>query len=101
MPDHATILVLTRIWPTAERPSLGSFVRDRVKGVDGLVVVRPRSQGTSWPLLYALLFIDALRVAGPLRGVEAHMAVPTGLVGWLLPRLRRPPPGGYLPGPAL
>ncbi len=91
MPDHATILVLTRIWPTAERPSLGSFVRDRVQGVEGLVVVAPRSQGTSWPLLYALLFIDALRVAGPLRGVEAHMAVPTGLVGWFVARLRRVP----------
>lgn len=84
------IAVLTRIWPSAERPSLGSFVRDRVAGVDGLVVVRPRSQHTPWPLLYARLFVAALRVH-PLRGVEAHMVVPTGLVGWALARLRRVP----------
>jgi glycosyltransferase involved in cell wall biosynthesis len=91
MADSPAVLVLTRIWPTAERPSLGSFVRDRVKGVEGVFVVRPRSQRTFWPLLYALLLADALRVRGPLRGVEAHMAVPTGLVGWLVARFRRVP----------
>ena len=84
------IIVLTRIWPTTERPSLGSFVRDRVRGVPDVVVVRPRSQSTPWPLLYARLFADALRVRDP-RGVEAHMVVPTGLVGWAVARLRRVP----------
>lgn len=87
----ARIVVLTRIWPTPERPSLGSFVRDRVEGASDLVVVRPRSQRLPWPILYALLLLDALRVRGPVRGVEAHMAVPTGLVGWLVARLRRVP----------
>lgn len=90
MPD-GRIVVLTRIWPTAERPSLGSYVRDRVRGVAGMVVVRPPSQRRPWPLLYLLLLVDALRSRGPLRGVEAHMAVPTGLVGWLVARLRRVP----------
>jgi glycosyltransferase involved in cell wall biosynthesis len=84
------LLVLTRIWPTAERPSLGVFVRDRVRGLGDVVVVRPRSQGTPWPLLYVLLFVRALR-AGPIRGVEAHVVVPTGLVGWAVARLRRVP----------
>lgn len=84
------LLVLTRIWPTAERPSLGSFVRDRVRGLSDVVVVRPRSQRTPWPLLYARLFVQALR-AGPIRGVEAHVVVPTGLVGWAVARLRRVP----------
>ncbi len=84
------IIVLTRIWPTAERPSLGTFVRDRVRGVPDVAVVRPRSQSTPWPLLYARLFADALRVPRP-RGVEAHMVVPTGLVGWAVARLRRVP----------
>ncbi|MGZ8475284.1 MAG: glycosyltransferase [Candidatus Limnocylindria bacterium] len=86
-----SILVLTRIWPTAERPSLGSFVRDRVRGVPGLRVVRPRSQRWPFPLLYAQLFLDAMRARGPIRGVEAHVTVPTGLVGWLVARLRRVP----------
>lgn len=84
------IVVLTRIWPTRERPSLGSFVRERVRGVRGMVVVRPRSQRTAWPLLYAELLVRALRVRAP-RGVEAHVLVPTGLVGWLVARVRGVP----------
>lgn len=85
------IIVLTRIWPTPERPSLGTFVRERVRGVAGMRVVRPRSSRLPWPLLYPVLFLDALRVRGSIRGVEAHMAVPTGLVGWAVARLRRAP----------
>jgi glycosyltransferase involved in cell wall biosynthesis len=85
------IVVLTRIWPTPERPSLGTFVRDRATGVAGLRIVKPRSQRMALPLLYAVLFIDALRVRGPIRGVEAHMVVPTGLVGLAVARLRGVP----------
>ena len=94
MPDEGTpgrLIVLTRIWPTAERPSLGAFVRDRVRGVAGIRVVRPRANRMPWPLLYASLFLDALRAPGPIRGVEAHMAVPTGLVGLAVARIRRVP----------
>ena len=85
------LIVLTRIWPTTERPSLGSYVRDRVRGVEGVRVVRPRSGRRWWPLLYAVLFVDAMLVRGPIRGVEAHVAVPTGLVGLVTARLRRVP----------
>ncbi len=84
------IVVLTRIWPTRERPSVGTFIRERATGVDGLRVVRPR-----WPrlpslLIYPLLLVDALR-AGPIRGVEAHMLIPTGLVGLVVARMRGVP----------
>ncbi|MEA2651194.1 MAG: hypothetical protein QOI85_915 [Chloroflexota bacterium] len=85
------LIVLTRIWPTTERPSLGSYVRDRVRGVKGVRVVRPRLARLWRPALYALLFVDAMRVRGPIRGVEAHVAVPTGLVGLVVARLRRVP----------
>lgn len=85
------ILVLTRIWPSAARPSLGSFVRDRVQGVPGLEIVRPRRGSEPWPLLYARMFLDAMRARGPIRGVEAHVTVPTGLVGLAVARLRRVP----------
>jgi glycosyltransferase involved in cell wall biosynthesis len=85
------LIVLTRIWPTEERPSLGSYVRDRVRGVEGVRVVRPRWDRIVWPALYALLFVDAMRVRGPIRGIEAHMTVPTGLVGLVAARLRRVP----------
>ena len=86
-----TILIVTRIWPTAERPSLGTFVRDRVRGVSGLRVIRPRRDVLPWPLLYPALFVEGMRVPAPVRGVEAHMVIPTGLVGWAIARLRRVP----------
>ncbi len=82
------LLVLTRIWPTAERPSVGSFVQGRVTGVRGIRVVRPRWSRIPRLLLYLVLLFDALRVRGPLRGVEAHMLIPTGFVGLIVARLR-------------
>jgi len=85
------ILLLTRIWPTADRPSLGSYVRDRAKGVGEMRVVRPRRPRAPAPIVYAVLLVDALRAGGRLRGVEAHMLFPTGLVGLLVARLRRVP----------
>lgn len=85
------ILLLTRIWPTPERPSLGTFVRDRVLAVPGLRVIRPRSMSAPWPVLYATLFLDAIRHSKSIRGVEAHVLVPTGLLGWVVARLRRVP----------
>ncbi len=85
------LLVLTRIWPTPERPSVGSFIRARVTGVDGIRVVRPRWSRLPRLLLYLVLLIDALRVHGPLRGVEAHMLIPTGFVGLIAARLRGVP----------
>jgi glycosyltransferase involved in cell wall biosynthesis len=91
------LLVLTRIWPTAERPSLGSFVRDRVSGLEDVVVVRPRSQATPWPMLYLRMLWDALR-ARRISGVEAHVLVPTALVGWLVGRLRGIPVVAYAHG---
>jgi glycosyltransferase involved in cell wall biosynthesis len=85
------ILLLTRIWPTADRPSLGGYVRDRATGVAQMRVVRPRWPRAPVPIVYPLLLVDAMRARGPLRGVEAHMLLPTGLVGLLVARLRRVP----------
>jgi glycosyltransferase involved in cell wall biosynthesis len=89
-PRTGAILLLTRIWPTAARPSLGSFVRDRTVGTDDLVVVRPRA-ALRGPLVYGGLLLDALRAGRRIRGVEAHVVFPTGLVGLIVARLRRVP----------
>lgn len=84
------ILVLTRIWPTAERPGLGSFIRARTLGVPGLKVIRPRWPRAPWPIVYAEMLASALW-AGRIGGVEAHMLLPTGLVGLVVARLRGVP----------
>ncbi len=84
------ILLMTRIWPTRERPSVGTYIRARTAGVAGLRVVGPRWQRLPRPLIYPLMLIEALR-SGPIRGVEAHMLMPTGLVGLIVARLRGVP----------
>jgi glycosyltransferase involved in cell wall biosynthesis len=84
------IILITRIWPTRERPSVGTFIRARSAGAAGLRVIRPRWNRLASPLIYPLLLVDALR-AGPIRGVEAHMVIPTGLVGLIAARLRGVP----------
>jgi glycosyltransferase involved in cell wall biosynthesis len=84
------IILLTRIWPTRQRPSVGTFVRERATGDAGVRVVRPRWPRLPSPLIYPVLLVDALR-AGQIRGVEAHMLIPTGLVGLVVARLRGVP----------
>jgi glycosyltransferase involved in cell wall biosynthesis len=84
----ARILLLTRIWPTRERPSVGSFIQARTAEIAGISVVRPRRDQMARPLLYLLLLWDALWRRGRFDGVEAHMVVPTGLVGLITARLR-------------
>ena len=91
------ILLLTRIWPSRDRPSVGSFVRARAAGVAHLAVVRPR-RGLPGPLVYGGLLLDALGAGRHIRGVEAHMLIPTGFVGWLVARLRRVPLLVYVHG---
>lgn len=96
--ENDPIVLVTRVWPRPDRPSVGAFVRDRARGVDGLVVVRPRRRPLPWLLVYVQLLVDALAVRPPIRGVEAHMLVPTGLVGLLVARLRGVPLGIYAHG---
>lgn len=84
------ILVLTRIWPSVDRPSLGTYVRDRVRGARGVGVVRPRWPKAPRLVIYLGLFVDAVRMPN-VRGVEAHMLIPTGLVGWVVARVRNVP----------
>jgi glycosyltransferase involved in cell wall biosynthesis len=84
------VIILTRMWPTPDQPSVGTYVRERTAGVPNIRVVRPRWAAAPNPIVYAQLFIDALR-AGPIRGVEAHMLFPTGLVGLIVATLRGVP----------
>jgi glycosyltransferase involved in cell wall biosynthesis len=96
-PDPGPIVLVTRIWPSRRRPSVGSFVRARARGVAGLAVVRPR-RGLPGPLVYGGLLLDAFRAGRRIRGVEAHMLIPTGFVGWLVARARRAPLLVYVHG---
>src|ERR671910_2092497 len=100
MPRSASrpIVLLTRIWPNDERPSVGSFVRARAAGVPGLRVIRPRRRRLPGPLVYVSLLFDALRAGPAIRGVEAHMLIPTGFLGLLMARFRRVPLVVYVHG---
>lgn len=85
------IILLTRIWPTAERPGRGAFIRDRAAGLAGLAVVRPARPSSPNLVVYPRLLLDALRAGRDIRGVEAHMLLPTGLIGLIVARIRRVP----------
>ncbi len=97
MSGRGELVVMTRIWPTPDRPSLGAFVQDRVRGVAGVRAVHPGARPGPWPLLYARMFLAAFGVRR-IRGVEAHVMAPTGLIGWAVARLRRVPVVAYAHG---
>ncbi|MGI8659222.1 MAG: glycosyltransferase [Candidatus Limnocylindria bacterium] len=86
-----TIALVTRLWPTRDRPGVGTFVRERTAGVRGIRVVRPRREGLVRPLLYGMLLWDALRMSRRVDGIEAHMILPTGLVGLIAAKVRGVP----------
>lgn len=91
------LLVITGLWPTEDMPSVGVFVRERLKGVK-CVVVRPRGYAGWMPLRYLRLGWEALTVRGSFRGIEAHVLFPTGLIALLSARLRRLPLVVYVHG---
>jgi glycosyltransferase involved in cell wall biosynthesis len=91
------LLVLTRIWPTPMRPSVGSFIKARVQGMPNVEVVRPRWPHLPRAWIYLLLLVDALRAPRP-RGIEAHMLVPTGFIGLVAARFRAVPLVVYVHG---
>ena len=84
------LLVVTGAWPTEDLPSAGVFVRRRLEGVEALVV-GPHTYGGRMPLRYAKLAWRALTARGRFDGVEAHVLIPTGLIGLIAARLRGVP----------
>lgn len=92
------LLLVTGLWPTAEMPSAGSFVRDRVTAGGPIRVVGPRRYDTPMVIRYLRLLSDALTARGSFRGVEAHVLFPTGVIGLIAARLRRLPLVVYVHG---
>jgi glycosyltransferase involved in cell wall biosynthesis len=82
--------VVTARYPTRDRPSAGSFVRDRLAGIDAAVVAPERYDGSGIGR-YGRLAIRALARSGRFDGVEGHFVLPTGPIALLAARLRRLP----------
>lgn len=82
------LLIVTRIWPTAEAPSSGIFVANRCRGMLNVTIARAHHQHRHWILALLGFAWDTLRTRGRFDGVEAHVVYPAGLVGWLVARLR-------------
>ena len=88
---EARLLLITRMWPTADRPDAGSFVVDRARGSSNITVVGPRRYGRGWLAEYVTLAWDAARAKGPFDGIEAHTLYPAGLIGLVIAYVRRVP----------
>jgi glycosyltransferase involved in cell wall biosynthesis len=84
------LLAFTRIWPSAEHPSAGIFVKNRFRGVPRVRVVVAREQ-RHWALTTLRFIVDGMLVRGRFDGVEAHVVYPAGVVGLIVSRLRRIP----------
>ena len=95
--SRGRLLVVTALWPTADMPSVGIFVEQRLRGVNA-AVVKPRSYQGPMALRYLRLLWDALTARGKFVGVESHVLFPAGLIGHVAARLRRVPHVVYAHG---
>lgn len=95
---HPRLLLVTGLWPTADMPSAGSFVRDRVGGNSNIHVVGPHRYDVPMPVRYLRLLWDALTARGRFDGVEAHVLFPTGVIGLLAAWMRGIPLVVYVHG---
>ncbi|HEY8870019.1 MAG TPA: glycosyltransferase [Candidatus Limnocylindrales bacterium] len=89
------ILLITSLYPTADRPEAGPFVAQRVQalrenGVDVRVVAAETYRHGGLRRHVGMLW-TAVTARGPFDGVEGHVLFPAGLVAWLAARLRRIP----------
>src|SRR5436190_17362319 len=74
------LMIVTGLWPTADSPLTGTFVRDRVSRLAQSLVVAPSHYRTPRIWRYLSLWWRAITAAGPVLGVEAHGVFPTGLL---------------------
>ena len=91
----ARLLIVTPIYPTADRPEAGPFVFRRVAalrqaGVDVEVLSFP-SYRASGLRRYAGLLVRGLRITRRPDGVEGHVLLYAGLVALLVARVQRRP----------
>jgi glycosyltransferase involved in cell wall biosynthesis len=92
------LLLITGLWPTADMPSAGVFVRERVGGDPRITVIGPHRYDTPTWWRYLRLLWAALTSRGTFVGVEAHVLFPTGVIGLLAARIRRVPLVVYVHG---
>jgi phosphatidylinositol alpha-1,6-mannosyltransferase len=101
-PDAATgprrparILVVTPIYPTADRPEAGAFVARRVEALRGrgvqIEVAAPRSYRASGLRRHLTILRRALLPAARPNGVEGHVLFVAGFIALLAARLHRRP----------
>jgi glycosyltransferase involved in cell wall biosynthesis len=94
-PAPLRLLLVTGIYPTADRPLAGTYVEQRVgrliaAGTSVRVVHAATYQG-SVTGRYLRLATRALTTGGSFDGVESHVLLPAGAIGLLSATLRRVP----------
>jgi glycosyltransferase involved in cell wall biosynthesis len=89
------LMLVTSLYPTADRPEAGVFVAQRVRalrdrGVDVRVIAASTYRNGGLRRHLAMLR-SALTARGRFDGVEGHVLFPASLIAWLAARLRRLP----------
>lgn len=86
------LLVVSARYPTPDRPSAGTFVRDRLRDPSlRVTVLAPTHYDLPGWRRYLSLLWRALTARGPFDGVEGHFVLPSGVIALLAARLRRLP----------
>jgi glycosyltransferase involved in cell wall biosynthesis len=95
VPRRVRLLVVTSLYPTPDRPEVGSFVARRVAALRRRgVAVRLVASGSyreGAALRHLRLLARAVRPGRPVDGVEGHVVFPAGSIAVLAARLRRRP----------
>jgi teichuronic acid biosynthesis glycosyltransferase TuaC len=101
-PGPPALLLVSGLYPTPDRPEVGTFVARRVealerRGVHVRVVAAP-SYHAGRVDRYTRMAIRALTITGSFDGVESHGIFPTGLIGAAFASTRRVPHVTYVHG---
>ena len=86
----ARLLLITSLYPTADRPDVGTFVATRVEAArrrgERITVLAPASYRGSTMRRYLRLALRAMQVPHGVDGVETHLLFPTGVIGAVVAR---------------
>ncbi len=96
------LLLISSLYPTQDRPEVGSFVARRVGILRSrnirVTVVAAKSYRSGIAIRYGRMLLSSLTAHGPFAGVETHALFPTGILGLVAAWLRRVPHVTYVHG---
>lgn len=100
--DRPSLLVVSSLYPTVDRPEVGPFVARRVAELrrrgTTVRVVAASNYREGAVVRHLRMVMRSLESSGPVLGVESHVLFPAGLIGALAARRHKVPHVSYAHG---